>query len=215
MIEAIQVVLAVSMFLVASMSDLRSRSVNDLVWIIFGSVGIILTMITIIDNPDLIWNLVTIGICIGASLFVWIMRCFGMADMLGIIVLSIILPQLDHIPLIPILVLGIASVLCFLYVIVLNIGYNVKDAFITNLFNDVDESAIKKIIAFFLIHRKRKYEMFVFPSVIVINGKQKFMFNHHPDAQNFTQKDTYVSSTVPMMPFFLISLLTIVFFYVL
>lgn len=215
MIEVIQIVLAVSMLLVATVSDLRSRSINDLIWIIFGSMGIILTIIAIVDNPDLIWNLIATGICIGASLFVWITKCFGMADMLGIIMLSIILPQLEHVPLIPILVLSIASVLCFLYVVMLNVGYNMKDVFTINLFKDVDESSIKKIIAFFLIHKKRQYELFIFPSVIIVDGQKKFMFNHNPDAQIYAQKDTYVSSTVPMMPFFLISLLFIIFFYVL
>lgn len=216
MIEVIQIILATSMFSIATIADLQSRSVNDLIWLIFGSVGVIMTIIITVDNPNLIWNnLITTGICIIVSIIVWFMRCFGMADMFGIIVLSVILPQLYHIPLIPILVLNIAFILCFFYVIVSNIRYNLTDIFRVNLFQDIDESFVKKIFAFFLIHRRREDERFTFPSVQIVDGKKKFLFYHNLDTQCFTQKDIYVSPAVPMMPFFLISLFIILFFYIL
>jgi hypothetical protein len=137
----------------------------------------------------------------------WIMKFIGMGyatgDFIGILTLSAILPSFDGI-IIPILVFLFSCVLGIIIIIAVNLRINIKSK---NFFSEFDEPAYKKILAYFIIHKKMENENFTFPAEITVDGKRKFQFRHEPDTQKFvTKKMIYVCTTIPMMIFMLIGL---------
>lgn len=93
----------------------------------------------------------------------------------------------------------------------MNAYYNTKEALSRRLFLDVEEPMNKKILAFFLIHKKQKFEKFCFKAVLQIDNKKKFRFFHDSNNEEFSHDSDYVSSSLPMIPFMLISILMIFF----
>lgn len=191
------------MLCVASYYDLRSREVNDKVWIVFGASGAFLYLF---DVP-ILSHMTLVGISLGilTSIFCWVLRLCGGADVLCIIALSVILPAYNDIP-VAIVVLVIASAMSAAYVITVNVYKNAKSIILNKtLFSEINESVYKKLVAFFIIHQRTKNEKYGFPADLVVDGKRKFVFRHSPDTEKFGN-GKYVMSAVPLMPFLMISL---------
>jgi preflagellin peptidase FlaK len=188
---------------IASYYDLKSREVNDIIWIVFGASG---TFLYLFDVP-ILSHITLVGISLGilTPIFCWVLRLCGSADVLCIIVLSVILPANNDIP-VTIVVLVIASVMAAVYVITVNVYKNTKSIILNKtLFSEINESVYKKLAAFFIIHQRTKNEKCEFPADSVVDGKRKFAFRHNPDTEKFGN-GKYVMTTVPLMPFLMISL---------
>jgi preflagellin peptidase FlaK len=200
-IELIRVLVAFTMLGAASYYDVRSREINDLLWVVFGAAGAFLYVF------DAFSFSITTAIWAGLTLFVaflcWMLRLCGDADVLALVTLSVILPSHEQVPA-TIVVLVIASAIAFSYALTNNVYKNLK-SLITNreLFADMDEPFYKKLVAFFIIHaRNRKFE---FSAETMIDGKRKFVFRHEPNSETFGNSN-YVTTALPLMPFLLISL---------
>jgi preflagellin peptidase FlaK len=188
---------------IASYYDLRSREVNDIIWIVFGASGAFLYLF---DVP-ILSHITLVGISLGilVSIFCWVLRLCGGADVLCIIALSVILPAHNDIP-VAIVVLGIVSVMAAAYVITVNVYKNTKSIILNKtLFSEINESVYRKLAAFFIIHQRTKNEKYGFPADAIVDGKRKFAFRHDPDTEKFGN-GKYVMTTVPLMPFLMISL---------
>ncbi|MGQ0772251.1 MAG: hypothetical protein ACT4NT_05740 [Nitrososphaerota archaeon] len=141
-----------------------------------------------------------------ASVFCWVLRLCGGADVLCVIALSVILPAYNDIP-VAIIVLAIAATLSAAYVIASNIYKNTKSIIVNKtIFPEIDEPVYKKFAAFFIIHQRAKNEKHGFPADSMASGKRKFIFRHNPDTEKFGN-GKYVMSAVPMMPFLMIGLM--------
>ncbi|MEX0764945.1 MAG: prepilin peptidase, partial [Nitrosopumilaceae archaeon] len=89
----IRIFVAVGMLSIASIIDVWKREVNDVLWIGFGAIAIVL----IFFEPDLIYALKNIGISLiiaPLALLLWRMGVFGGADALGLTVLAALAPQI-------------------------------------------------------------------------------------------------------------------------
>ena len=212
--EIVRAVITVGMISVATYYDVKTRYVDDRVWVFgLGSFAIMsLGFIFLfgMNIQELINPLSIIGMMSGMGIAFtgWIMKFngFGYAtgDFIGMLALSAILPSFDGI-IIPILVLIFSCVLGTVITIAVNLKINIKSK---NFFSEFDEPVYKKILAYFIIHKKAENENFTFPAEITVDGKRKFQFRHEPDTQEFVSKTKviYVCTTIPMMIFMLVGL---------
>ena len=92
-IKSTRIILAVSMLGLASFFDFRKREISDLVWTIFGALGVVLFII----EPVLIDALITAGfafIVAPFAIFMWRIGFFGGADAFALITIAILAPQI-------------------------------------------------------------------------------------------------------------------------
>ncbi|WKT57227.1 prepilin peptidase [Candidatus Nitrosotenuis chungbukensis] len=212
--EIIRVAITIGMMSVATYWDVKTRYVDDRVWVFglgsFIAISAVFIFVFETSIQELIGPLNIIGMMsgIGIAFAGWIMKFNGIGyatgDFFGLLSLSVILPKFDGV-VIPILTIMFASVLCVMITVILNLKINIKSK---NFFSEFDEPAYKKILAYFTIHKKMENENFTFPAEITVNGKRKFQFRHDPDTQEFSSdaKETYVCTTTPMMPYILAGL---------
>lgn len=205
--EIIRATITVVMMSVATHYDVKTRYVDDRIWIFglssFAAVSLVFIFVFGTNVQELINPLNMIGMLsgIGIAFTGWIMKFRGMGyatgDLFGLLTLSIILPSFDGI-VIPILVIIFAGILSIMITIAINLGINIKSK---NIFSEFDEPSYKKILACFIIHKKLENENFVFPAEITIAGKRKFQFRHEPDTQEFASEinGVYVCTAPPMM----------------
>lgn len=212
--EIIRATIAVGMMLVATYYDVKTRYVDDRVWVLglgaFAAVSSVFIFVFGMSVQELINPLNIIGMMSGMGIAFtgWIMKFRGMGyatgDLFGLLALFAILPSFYGIT-IPILVIIISCLFSVIITLSINLRINIKSK---NLFSEFDEPAYKKILAYFIIHKKTENEKFTFPAEITVDGKRKFQFRHEPDAQEFTTeiKQGYVCSTTPMMMSILVGL---------
>ncbi len=201
-IESLRQIVAISMLSVASYFDIKKREVNDIVWIIFGVIGIILYLFEPIGFIAILY--LGIGIAIGIT---WILtRAFGQADGLALIALAITLPIHDRLPVSVLVSIGVPF-LAALYGLCYNMTYNISDLMNRRLFFGVCEKPYRKAFAFFVLHRKRRHEKFVFSA----QDKDRFVFHFRPktDLEFSNNFQGYVTSALPLIPFMLISIILI------
>ena len=193
-------IIALTMLSVASYFDIKTRQVDDRIWLIFAIPGIVLYFLAPLPSFTTIFFLV-IGAVIGMTWF--LTKAFGQADGLAIIALAIVFPIFNEMP-VSVLVALVTTVLLGLFGTLYNIAYNLSDMLHGKIFHGINEKLHRKILAFLTIHRKRSYEKFVIPSQT--GDKFSFHFKPNPDedfAGNFTG---YVSSAFPLVPFMLVAL---------
>ena len=193
-------IMALTMLSVASYFDIKTREVDDRIWLIFAIPGIVLYFLAPLPSFTTIFFLV-IGTIIGITWF--LTKAFGQADGLAIIALSIVFPIFNEMP-VSVLVALATTVLLGLFGTLYNIAYNLSDMLHGKIFHGINEKLHRKILAFLVMHRKRSYEKFVIPSQT--GDKFSFHFKPNPDedfAGNFTG---HVSSAFPLVPFMLVAL---------
>jgi archaeal preflagellin peptidase FlaK len=196
-------IIAFGMLITSSYFDIKTRQINDKVWIFFAIPGILLYFFSPISLMTLLF--MTTGIIIGVIWFVT--GVFGQADGLAMVTLSLVLPVLHDTP-IAILV-GVATIILVgFFGISYNIAYNLSDMFNGKLFFGINEKNHRKILAFLTMHKRRNHEKFVIKS----QRGDKFMFHFKPEpnedfAKNF---NGFVSSAFPLLPFMLVALLVVI-----
>lgn len=212
--EIIRAIIAVGMMSVATYYDVKTRYVDDKVWVLglgaFAAVSSVFIFVFGMSVQELINPLNIIGMMSGMGIAFtgWSMKFRGMGyatgDLFGLLALFAILPSFYGI-VIPILVIIISCLCSVIITLGTNLRINIKTK---NLFSEFDEPAYKKILAYFTIHKKTENEKFTFPAEIMVDGKRKFQFRHEPDAQEFTTeiKQCYVCPTTPMMMSILVGL---------
>jgi len=193
-------IIALTMLSVASYFDIKTRQVDDRIWLIFAIPGIVLYFLAPLPPFTTIFFLV-IGAVIGITWF--LTKAFGQADGLAIIALAIVFPIFNEMP-VSVLVALATTVLLGLFGTLYNIAYNLSDMLHGKIFLGINEKLHRKILAFLIMHRKRSYEKFVIPSQT--GDKFSFHFKPNPDedfAGDFTGN---VSSAFPLLPFMLVAL---------
>ncbi len=212
--EISRAAIAIGMMAVATYSDVKTRYVDDRVWILglcsFAITAAVFIFVFEASVQELIGPLNIIGMMsgIGIAFTGWIIRSNGIGyatgDFFGLLALSIILPRFDGIT-VPILVIICASAFSIICTVIHNLKINIKSR---NFFSEFDEPVCKKMLAYLTIHRKMENENFTFPAETVVNGKRKFQFRHNSDTQEFSSevKESYVCTATPMMLYILAGL---------
>jgi len=202
-LDQIRIILSVMMLGIATASDIKKREISDIIWIVFGAVGVGIVLL----GTDLGQELPKIGIAliiVPFALLVWRIGLFGGADAFALIVLAVLAPgvTLTASMTTPFTTLTNA-VLMSIVPMIINVTRNaVLLATKNNIFEGVDETAKKKVIAMFIGYRAAnpKFSFSIEKKV----GKQKklnFALQHAENTAFCQKSDTWVTPGIPYMIF--------------
>lgn len=190
---------ALVMLSIATTIDVWKREINDILWIVFGAISVVL----IFFEPNMTASLINIGISLivaPIALLIWRIGIFGGADALGLIVLAALAPQLSLsgntvTPLTTLTNAAIISVAPILLNLVRNLIAISKHK---NIFEGFEETRLKKISAMFLGYRSKnpKYS-FTIEKVEGNHKKIDFSFHHAENTQFCDKPDTWVTPGIP------------------
>jgi preflagellin peptidase FlaK len=189
----------------ATIIDIRSREISDLIWIIFGAVSVVLLFF----EPNVIEAAFGAGFSLIVAplvLVLWRLGLFGGADALGLIVLSALAPMatLSDSPVSPFTILVNSALLSVSPMIVNFIRNSTLILRKEDIFQDFDEPKSKKIFAMFLGYKSKnpKYSFSLETQV----GKKKRLniaLHHSDTAEYCTTPNTWVTPGLPYMIFIL------------
>jgi preflagellin peptidase FlaK len=198
-INNIRIMLALIMLSIATTFDIWKREINDVLWIIFGAIAVIL----IFFEPNIDEFILNIGISliiVPIALLIWRVGIFGGADAFGLIVLAALAPQLSLSEnLVTPLTTLTNAVIISIVPILLNVFRNLFElSKHKNIFEGFQENRFKKISAIFLGYRAKnpKYSF----SIERIEGEHKkidFSFHHAENSEFCTKPDTWVTPGIP------------------
>lgn len=193
------------MFAVAAFFDVKERKIHDIVWLVCGGIGVILYAF---EFPGIL-DIVSMAVGISLASTFWFFRLYAGADALALVSLSVILPTYNGF-VIPLSMIVIATVISIVYGVIYNVASNCRIFLLENkIFEEFDEPLYRRLVAFFLIHKRSKSEKFAFPAERIVSGRRKFMFRYDPDGK-FSKDEAYVSLAMPLTLFFLIGLVGLV-----
>lgn len=189
------------MLSIATVIDIRKREINDILWIGFGGVAVLLFFL----NGDLWRTFVLFAISMIVApvvLLIWRLGVFGGADALCLIVLSAIAPMttLGSLQITPLTTLTNAA-LVSVTPIFINISRNLFAIMRgVDIFQGLDVSRLDKMIALCIGYRTRnpKYSF----SIEKTSGSKKkldFSFKHAEKAEFTTTSDTWVTPGIPYL----------------
>lgn len=195
----IRIISALVMLSIATTIDIWKREINDILWIVFGAISIVLLFF----EPNIANSIINIGISLivaPIALLIWRIGIFGGADALGLIVLAALAPQISLsgnaiTPLTTLtnaVIISVAPIFLNLFRNLLAISRH------RNIFDGFEETRLKKISALFFGYRAKnpKYSF----SIEKIEGNHKKLdFSlHHAENTEFCDKpDTWVTPGTP------------------
>ncbi|HSB57869.1 MAG TPA: A24 family peptidase C-terminal domain-containing protein [Nitrosopumilaceae archaeon] len=198
-ISSIRILFALVMLSIATTIDVWKREINDVLWIIFGAVAVVLVFF----EPNITSSLVTIGMSLiiaPVALLIWRIGIFGGADALGLIVLSALAPQLSFsgtivTPLTTLTNAAIISITPIFFNLIRNIVAMLRHE---DIFDGFKETRLKKITALFLGYRAKnpKYSF----SIENLNGNHKmfdFSLHHAENTEFCNEPNTWVTPGIP------------------
>lgn len=198
-LNGIRIILALCMLFVASATDIRKREINDILWIGFGGVAVLLFFL----NGELWHTFVTLAISlivVPIALLIWRMGVFGGADALCLIVLSALAPMLTlgTTTITPFTTLTNAALLSITPIFVNIIRNLIAILKKEDIFKGIDASKMHKAIAFCIGYRAKnsKYNF----SIEKMEGTSKkldFSFKHAENTSYATTSDTWVTPGIP------------------
>ncbi len=204
-LRVIRIIIALAMLALASGIDLKKREINDLLWIGFGGLAIFLLFL----NPDFWTGLKSVGISMIIApvvLVLWRFGIFGGADALCLIVLGGLAPMSSMVssPVTPFTTLTNAAILTVIPIFV-NFGRNVASIIRGyDIFQDIDESRLKKVLAMFVGYRT-KNPKYSFCIEQIVDGKRRldFSIKHAENASFCSESDMWVTPGLPYVLYIL------------
>jgi preflagellin peptidase FlaK len=198
-IGIVRILAAIVMLGLASLIDLKKREINDKLWIIFSCVAVLL----LFASSNFWLDLKTIGLSLIVSpiaLILWRFGIFGGADALCLIVLAGLAPMssMTQSQISPFTTLENASILTVIPLFI-NLGRNVTSMIRGNdIFKDIDESNLKKILAMFVGYRT-KNPKHSFCIERITDGRRHLDFSpKHAEKTLFCNKsDVWVTPGLP------------------
>lgn len=189
------------MLIIASILDVWKREINDVLWVVFGAIAIILIFAESFSNQiliDVAFSLIITPI----ALVLWRMGFFGGADAFSLIVLAALAPQLTLTenfvtPLTTLTNAALFSITILLANFIRNLIAILNHV---DIFSGFDEKKSKKICAMFLGYRAAnpKYGF----SIEKPNGVHKkldFSIHHAENSEFCKTKDTWITPGIPFM----------------
>ncbi len=210
----IRIFLAISMLFLASVLDLRKREINDILWIVFGGIAVLLFFFS-----GELWQtfvLLLISLMMAPiAILLWRMGVFGGADAFCLIVLSALAPMatLGTSQITPFTTLTNAAILSLTPIFV-NIARNMIAVLRKeDIFKEITASRLDKLMAF-CIGYKARHQKYSF-SIERIEGTSKkfdFSFKHAEKSIFSTVSDTWVTPGIPYVLYITAGFITQVFY---
>ena len=176
-ITIVRMVAAFAMLGLASFFDLKKREINDILWIGFSALSVVLILL----SPDIWASLRIVGVSLiiaPVALVLWRFGVFGGADAFCLIVLASIAPMftLHASQITPFSTLTNAAILSVTPLFV-NLCRNVVSILRKeDIFEGIDETRTKKIIAVFIGY-KAKNPQYSFSLERIVDGKKRLDFS--------------------------------------
>jgi archaeal preflagellin peptidase FlaK len=202
-LELVRIFLCIIMLSIATVFDIRKREVNDLIWVVFGALGIGIIFLHSSPGEELLKVGIS-AIVIPVAFFVWRIGFFGGADAFAIVTISILAPgiSLTETVVTPFSTLTNAISIS-LITILANITRNVASLLLgKNIFDGFDETNTKKILAMFIGYRASNPKYAFSIEQEAVRGKKLNLTPRHAENSEFCdRKDTWVSPAVPYVMF--------------
>ena len=206
-ITAIRILLLMVMLGVASIFDVKTRKIPDIIWVVFGGFGAVLYVFDGVTSYEILSMLTTGAI----AMLLYLYKITGTGDVFAMLSMAVILPVHYGFVMVPIAVLIASFFLVIISVILYNASLNVLDMIRTRnmIFSEFNESKYKKIFAFFTIHRKRSFERFVVPaekSMSITPNKKSFVFSSRKlfgNSQMESNDLVFVQNILPLISYML------------
>ena len=206
-VESLRILLLVSMLGIATVFDVKSRKIPDVIWLIFGGIGAVLYAWDYDGVTP--YHVITIFTSIFAGMMLWRWKIAGSADAFAILAMAVILPVHYEFVMMPIMVLVTAFFLVVIFVTLYNVSLNVFDIIRSrkmDIFSEFSEPRYKKTFAFFAVHKKRRFEKFVIPtenSMHLTHNIKSFVFlssrnKVKRDNQLLQSNEMYVQNIPPL-----------------
>ena len=202
-LDQIRIILSLAMLGIATASDIKKREISDIIWIVFGALGVGVILL----GTDLGQELPKVGISLIIApfvLLVWRLGLFGGADAFALIVLAVLAPSLT-------LTGGMVTpfttltnaVLMSIIPMIINVTRNtILLAAKKNIFEGFDESTKRKIVAMFIGYRAANPKFsFSIERKIGNQKKLNFALQHAENAVFCKKEDTWVTPGIPYMIF--------------
>ena len=189
------------MLVIASALDVWKREIHDILWIIFGTIAIILIFVESFSNQVLI-NVAFSLIIAPIALVLWRMGLFGGADAFSLIVLATLAPQLTLTEnfVTPLTTLTNAALLSIVILIVNFIRNLIAILNHRDIFSGFDENKFRKICAMFLAYRSANPRYgFSIEKSDGVHKKLNFAMHHAEKAEFCKTKDTWITPGIPFM----------------
>jgi len=204
-ITAIRILLLMVMLGTASIFDVKTRKIPDTVWIVFGGLGAILYIFDGVTSYEIL-SMLTAG---AIAMLLYLYKTTGAGDVFAMLSIAVILPVHYGFVMVPIVVLIASFFLVIISVILYNASLNVLDMTRTRnvIFSEFNESKYKKIFAFFTIHRKRSFEIFVVPaekSMPITPTKKSFVLSSRKlfaNSQMESNDSVFVQNILPLVSY--------------
>lgn len=176
-INIVRMIAAFAMLGLASFFDLKKREINDMLWIGFS----VLSVILIFLSPDVWASLRIIGISLiiaPVALILWRFGVFGGADAFCLIVLASLAPMftLNTSQITPFSTLTNAAILSVTPLFVNLCRNMISMARKEDIFKDIEVTRTKKIIAIFVGY-KAKNPQYSFSLERIVDGKKQLDFS--------------------------------------
>lgn len=197
-IGTLRILLALLMLSIASVTDVRKREINDMLWMVFGGIAVLL----IFFEPNIWFALKNIGIAMiiaPIAIVTWRVGLFGGADAFALIVLAGLAP---HASIYGNAVTPLSTLTNAVVISVIPIFVNLSRNLIAisrhqDIFTGFDESRSRKIMAMFIGYRMKNPKHSF--SIERRNGARRFDFSlHHAEKTSFCNTaDTWVTPGIP------------------
>ncbi len=202
-LDQIRIILSLAMLGIATVSDIKKREISDIIWIVFGALGIGIVLL----GTDLGQELPKVGISLIIApivLIVWRVGLFGGADAFALIVLAVLAPSLTLTDSIvtPFTTLTNAVLMSIIPMVVNVTRNSILLATKKNIFDGFDESAKKKAIAMFVGYRAANPKFsFSIERKVGSQKKLNLALQHAENAVFCKKSDTWVTPGIPYMIF--------------
>ena len=198
--DEVRMVLFLAMFAVLAWHDFRTRKLDDKIFLVFGGAGAVLYLFDW-QSTNSYETLVVLCSASGATVL-WRFKIVGTADMFAIIAGGVIYPV--HLGIIPtmLLIFVITIVLAAISTVFGNVVLNTLDATRRGgLFCDVSDKKWRKCLAFFMVHRQRKFDKHSFLAENVVDGKRRLSMGRKPGNRGFAahSETQYVEYAMPFL----------------
>lgn len=197
----LRILSALIMLAIATALDIWKREINDVLWIVFGVVAVVL----IFFESDLFNTLRIIGLSMIVAplvLVIWRLGIFGGADAFGLIVLAALAPfiSLSNNLTTPFTTLTNAAIFSVSPLFINAIRNLIAILKHKNIFQGIDETRLKKALAIFLGYRAENPKYSFSMEKMVGNSKKLDFSLRNADHDPFCDaKNTWVTPGVPYM----------------
>lgn len=188
----------------ASIQDIRSRYISDVIWVIAGIVLVPIIFFEITYGSfDLLATILSVAFAVGVSYPLSRIGFLGEADVIALGLLALYIPMLDK----PMFSLPVVAVIVNASIFSLsegciNFAKNVSMILRKkNIFQGFeDEPKHRKMLALFLGHRSGKVKGLLLPMETMENGRRRFNFSAWRSSSKFAEgRDIWVTPALPFI----------------